>query len=55
MVAHWETNMARGGLYRRMDINMGDRLSGCINNGMGDGVSGDSIGNGVRYGGGGSS
>ena len=54
MVAHWETNVAGGGLSGRVDINTGDGLSGCVANGMGDGVSGDSVGNGVRYGAGGS-
>ena len=53
VVAHWETNVAGGGLSRRVDINMGDGLSGYVANGMGDGVSGDSVGNGVRYGAGG--
>ena len=54
VVAHWETNVAGGGLSGRVDINTGDGLSGCVANGMGDGVSGDSVGNGVRYGAGGS-
>ena len=44
--------MAGGRLSRRVDINTGGGLSVCVANG--DGVSGDSVGNGVRYGAGGS-
>ena len=54
MVDHWETNVTRYGLSGRMVINTDNGLSGCVANGMGDGLSGDSVGNRVRYGAGGS-
>ena len=51
IVAHWETNGARGGLSRRVDNGVGNGLSEFVDNGMGDSVSsGGSIGNGIRYG-----
>ena len=54
MMAHWETNMTRGILSGRVVVNTDNGLSGSVANEMGDGVSGDSVGNRVRYGAGGS-
>jgi hypothetical protein len=53
MVAHWETTVTIGGLSGRVIINTDNGLSVCVANRMGDGVSGDSVRNGVRYGAGG--